>query len=81
VSVKTPPKTPYTLLKEAKKTYDWIPPDMDLNALQTTHTKVYFALLDISFEHIESIQFIYGDYEHIDEEFDEEDDTPDEEEF
>ena len=51
---------------------------MDLNALQTSHARIYFALLDISFEHIESIQFIYGDYEHVDEEFDEEDEESEE---
>lgn len=81
VSVKTPPKTPNTLLKEAKKTQDWIPHNMDFLTLQTNEAKIYFAMLDISFEHVESLQFIYGDFEYIDEEYDMEDETPDEEEF
>lgn len=81
VSVKTPPKTPNTLLKEAKKTQDWIPQNMDFLTLQTNEAKIYFAMLDISFEHVESLQFIYGDFEYIDEEYDMEDETPDEEEF
>jgi hypothetical protein len=81
VSAKSPPKTPYTLLEEAKRTYDWIPANMDFGSMQTNHTSIYFALLDISFEHVESLQFVYGDFEYIDEEFDHEDDTPDEEEF
>ena len=81
VSVKTPPKTPNTLLKEAKKTQDWIPQNMDFLTLQTNETKIYFAMLDISFEHVESLHFIYGDFEYIDEEYDQEDETPDEEEF
>ena len=38
-------------------------------------------MLDMSFEHVESLQFIYGDFEYIDEEWDEEDETPDEEEL
>lgn len=80
-SVKTPPRTPHMLLLEAKKTYDWVPDDMDFLALQTYQTQIYFALLDISFEHVESLQFIYGDFEYIDEEFDREDETPDEEEY
>jgi len=54
---------------------------MDFGSMQTDHTAVYFALLDISFEHVESLHFVYGDFEYIDEEFDHEDDTPDEEEF
>lgn len=81
VSVKTPPKTPNTLLKEAKRTQDWIPQNMDFLTLQTNEAKIYFAMLDISFEHVESLQFIYGDFEYIDEEYDMEDETPDEEEF
>mgnify|MGYP006196200859 CR=1 FL=1 len=81
VSVKTPPKTPNTLLKEAKRTQDWIPQNMDFLTLQTNETKIYFAMLEISFEHVESLQFIYGDFEYIDEEHDMEDETPDEEEY
>jgi len=79
--VKTPPKTPNTLLQEAKKTQDWIPRNMDFLTLQTNETKIYFAMLDISFEHVESLHFIYGDFEYIDEEYDQEDETPDEEEL
>jgi hypothetical protein len=81
VSVKTPPKSPNTLLKEAKKTQDWIPQNMDFLTLQTSETTIYFAMLDISFEHVESLHFIYGDFEYVDEEYDSEDETPDEEEF
>lgn len=81
VSLKTPPKTPHTLLKEAKRTQDWVPQSMDFLTLQTSETKIYFAMLDISFEHVESLQFIYGDFEYIDEEYDTEDETPDEEEL
>ncbi len=81
VSVKTPPKTPHMLLKEAKRTQDWIPQSMDFLTLQTNEAKIYFAMLDISFEHVESLQFIYGDFEYIDEEYDTEDETPDEEEL
>lgn len=81
VSVKTPPKTPNTLLKEAKRTHEWIPHNMDFLTLQISESKIYFAMLDISFEHVESLQFIYGDFEYIDEEYDMEDDTPDEEEW
>lgn len=81
VSVKTPPKTPNTLLREAKRTQEWIPQNMDFLTLQTNEAKIYFAMLDISFEHVESLQFIYGDFEYIDEEYDMEDETPDEEEF
>lgn len=81
VSVKTPPKTPQTLLKEAKVTQDWIPQSMDFLTLQTNEAKIYFAMLDISFQHVESLQFIYGDFEYIDEEYDMEDETPDEEEL
>ena len=81
VSLKTPPKTPHTLLKEAKRTQDWVPQSMDFLTLQTSETKIYFAMLDISFEHVESLQFIYGDFEYIDEEYDSEDETPDEEEL
>lgn len=81
VSVKTPPKTPQTLLKEAKLTQDWIPQSMDFLTLQTNEAKIYFAMLDISFQHVESLQFIYGDFEYIDEEYDMEDETPDEEEL
>jgi hypothetical protein len=54
---------------------------MDFLTLQTSETKIYFAMLDISFEHVESLQFIYGDFEYIDEEYDTEDETPDEEEL
>jgi hypothetical protein len=54
---------------------------MDFGSMQTDHTAVYFALLNISFEHLESLQFVYGDFEYIDEEFDHEDDTPDEDEI
>lgn len=54
---------------------------MDFLTLQTNEAKIYFAMLDISFEHVESLQFIYGDFEYIDEEYDMEDETPDEEEF
>lgn len=81
VSVKTPPRTPHTLLKEAKRTQEWVPQSMDFLTLQTTEIKIYFAMLDMSFEHVESLQFIYGDFEYIDEEWDEEDETPDEEEL
>jgi hypothetical protein len=81
VSLKTPPKTPNTLLKEAKRTQDWVPQSMDFLTLQTSETKIYFAMLDISFEHVESLQFIYGDFEYVDEEYDSEDETPDEEEL
>jgi hypothetical protein len=54
---------------------------MDFLTLQTNEAKIYFAMLDISFEHVESLQFIYGDFEYIDEEYDTEDETPDEEEL
>lgn len=54
---------------------------MDFLTLQTNETKIYFAMLDISFEHVESLQFIYGDFEYVDEEQDMEDETPDEEEL
>lgn len=54
---------------------------MDFLTLQTNETKIYFAMLEISFEHVESLQFIYGDFEYIDEEHDMEDETPDEEEY
>jgi len=54
---------------------------MDFLTLQTNEAKIYFAMLDISFEHVESLQFIYGDFEYVDEEHDTEDETPDEEEL
>lgn len=54
---------------------------MDFLTLQTNEAKIYFAMLDISFQHVESLQFIYGDFEYIDEEYDMEDETPDEEEL
>ena len=50
---------------------------MDFLTLQTRETKIYFAMLDISFEHVESLHFIYGDFEYVDEEYDMEDETPD----
>ncbi len=79
--MKTPPKTPNTLLEEAKRTHDWIPRNMDFLTLQINESKIYFAMLDISFEHVESLQYIYGNFEYIDEEYDMGDETPDEEEW